>query len=32
MATSEKQQMNYRFNIKAGVIENPLTIYPKIDS
>ena len=31
MADSEKQ-MNYRFKIKAGVIENPLTIYPKNDS
>ena len=31
MADSEKQ-MNYRFKIKPGVIENPLTIYPKNDS
>ena len=29
-AASEKQQMNYRFNIKNGVIENPfLIIYTK---
>ena len=30
-AASEKQLMNYRFNIKCGVLKNLLIIYPKND-